>query len=131
MLSMGQAARETGVSKATIHRAIKSGRLSALRQDDGSYQIDPAELFRVYGAAKPVQVVDVRQDATPMQPPPPSLVHELQARVALLELELSSEKRRAEVAETDRNRWHAQAERLALPAPAKAGLLARLFGRAA
>lgn len=48
MLSMSQAARWAGVSKATIHRAIKSGRISAARQDDGSYQIDPAELSRVY-----------------------------------------------------------------------------------
>jgi excisionase family DNA binding protein len=48
MFSLSQAAKLAGVSKATIHRAIKSGRLSATRQDDGSYQIDPAELYRVY-----------------------------------------------------------------------------------
>ncbi len=33
-----------GVSKLTVQRAIKSGRLSATRCDDGSYDIDPAEL---------------------------------------------------------------------------------------
>jgi hypothetical protein len=49
MFSLSQTARHAGVSKATIHRATESGRLSALRQDDGSYQIDPAELHRVYG----------------------------------------------------------------------------------
>jgi hypothetical protein len=48
MLSMSQAAMWAGVSKATIHRAIKSGRISAEREDDGSYQIDPAELSRVF-----------------------------------------------------------------------------------
>lgn len=48
MLSMSSAATQAGVSKATIHRAIKSGKLSAARRDDGSYEIDPAELFRVY-----------------------------------------------------------------------------------
>ena len=48
MFSLSQAAKCAGVSKATIHRAIKSGKLSAIRQDDGSYQIDPAELSRVY-----------------------------------------------------------------------------------
>ena len=48
MLSLSKAAKVVGVSKATIHRAIKSGRISAARQDDGSYLIDLAELRRVY-----------------------------------------------------------------------------------
>ena len=46
--SVSRAARETGLSKSTISRAIKSGRISATRQHDGSYLIEPAELFRVY-----------------------------------------------------------------------------------
>lgn len=46
--SVSRAARETGLSKSTISRAIKSGRISAARQQDGSYLIEPAELFRVY-----------------------------------------------------------------------------------
>ena len=48
MLSMGQAATEAGISKSTLSRAIKSGRLSANRTDQGGFLIDPAELFRVY-----------------------------------------------------------------------------------
>jgi excisionase family DNA binding protein len=48
MLTLSKAARVAGVSKATIHRAIKSGRISAARQGDGSYLIDPAEVSRVY-----------------------------------------------------------------------------------
>jgi hypothetical protein len=46
--TLGEAAKATGNSKTTIHRAIKSGRVSATRKDDGSYEIDPAELHRVY-----------------------------------------------------------------------------------
>ena len=46
--TLGQAARATGKTKPTIARAIKLGRLSASRADDGSYLIDPAELHRVY-----------------------------------------------------------------------------------
>lgn len=49
-LSLGQAARQTGKSKSTLTRAIKSGRLSAHRSDDGSYLIEPSELFRVWPA---------------------------------------------------------------------------------
>src|SRR5262249_30867815 len=46
--TLGEAAKATGNSKTTIHRAIKSGRVSAMRKDDGSYEIDPAELHRVF-----------------------------------------------------------------------------------
>ena len=42
------AAKEASVSKGTISKAIKSGRLSGDRQEDGSFQIDASELFRVF-----------------------------------------------------------------------------------
>lgn len=48
MLTMGQAAKEAGTSKATISRAIAAGRLSATRNNKGGWDIDPAELFRVF-----------------------------------------------------------------------------------
>jgi hypothetical protein len=50
-LSLGQAAKETGLDKSTISRAIKSGKLSAHRKESGGYEIDPAELFRVFSPA--------------------------------------------------------------------------------
>ena len=46
--TLGEAAKQAGVSKPTLSKAIKTGRLSAERQPDGSYRIQPAELFRVY-----------------------------------------------------------------------------------
>lgn len=46
--TLGEAARAASISKASIGRAIKSGRLSATRQVDGTYSIDPSELARVY-----------------------------------------------------------------------------------
>ena len=46
--TLGQAAKAADVSKTTIQRAIKSGRISASRQGDGSYVIDPAELHRAF-----------------------------------------------------------------------------------
>jgi excisionase family DNA binding protein len=48
--TLGEAAKRTGLSKPTIQRAIKSGKLSANRNEDGSYAIDPAEFERVYGS---------------------------------------------------------------------------------
>ena len=50
MLTLGQAAKETGLSKPSISKAIKTGRLSAVKTESGEYQIDPVELFRVYPA---------------------------------------------------------------------------------
>jgi excisionase family DNA binding protein len=46
--TLGTAAHTVGVSKSTLRRAIEKGRLSATRREDGSYEIDPAELARVF-----------------------------------------------------------------------------------
>lgn len=43
-----QAAQVTGKSRSSIYRAIKSGVISAHRRDDGQFEIDPAELHRVF-----------------------------------------------------------------------------------
>lgn len=48
MLSLTEAAQKTGVSKSTIYRAVKSGKVSAKKNQDDEYEIDPAELFRVF-----------------------------------------------------------------------------------
>jgi excisionase family DNA binding protein len=50
--SLRTAAQHTGTSKSTILRAIKAGRLSATRLEDGSYEIDAAELERAYPAQR-------------------------------------------------------------------------------
>ena len=71
-LTLGQAARQTGKSKSTLTRAIKSGRLSATRSDDGSYLIDPAELFRVWpatGSGTPSTQPSKEPDTTPDDSP--------------------------------------------------------------
>jgi hypothetical protein len=49
--SATQAAKAVGVSVPTITRAIKSGKVSAQKLDVGGYDIEPAELHRVF---KPV-----------------------------------------------------------------------------
>ena len=46
--TLGTAAKATGKSKSTIHRAIKDGKISATRDDSGTYHIDAAELHRVF-----------------------------------------------------------------------------------
>jgi excisionase family DNA binding protein len=125
MFSLSQAAKHAGVSKATIHRAIKSGRLSALRQDDGSYQIDEAELHRVYELTVTGETAEGGSAETirnPEQPPPETtavLEAELtgaRALVRLLEVQVEDLRR-------DRDGWRTQAEasqRLLTPPPSSA-----------
>lgn len=48
MFTISEAAKQTGLTRAGIHKAIKTGRLSATKDDSGNFQIDAAELFRVY-----------------------------------------------------------------------------------
>jgi predicted site-specific integrase-resolvase len=53
--TLGEAAKATGISKAGLSRAIKRGAISAERQENGSYKIDPAELHRVYPPVAEIQ----------------------------------------------------------------------------
>ncbi len=46
--TLNEAAKATGKSKTTIHRALKSGKVSAVKRDNGAYAIEPAELHRVF-----------------------------------------------------------------------------------
>lgn len=46
------AARAAGVGRATIQRALKSGRLSATTNEQGERMIDLTELLRVFGPLK-------------------------------------------------------------------------------
>lgn len=48
VLTLSQAAKECGKSKTAIHKALTRGRISAKKNDKGEWEIDPAELFRVY-----------------------------------------------------------------------------------
>jgi len=46
--TLGTAAKATGKAKSTILRAINSGKISAKKTYDGSYEIEPSELHRVF-----------------------------------------------------------------------------------
>jgi len=68
--TLGTAAKATGVSKSTIYRAVKSGKLSASRNADEEYEIDPAELHRVYEpVSERVRNDDMKRNATPDETP--------------------------------------------------------------
>ena len=124
-LSLREAAQQAKTSKSTILRAIQSGRLSATRTDDGGYSIDPAELCRVYPPRPdaPDQSADqsAGHGATAMSNDAATELRirnaQLEAGFNALKAILEAEKKHAEEIREDRDRWAAQAERLALPAP--------------
>lgn len=102
-LSLSQAARLTGKSKSTINRAIKTGKISANRHEDGSYSIDPAELSRVFGLEP--QEGSKRRDAEPDGT-------RLLERIEALEAMLNREREVVADLKEDRDRWRQQATAL-------------------
>jgi excisionase family DNA binding protein len=125
-LSLREAAREVGMSKSTILRAVKAGRLSAARTEDGGYSIEPAELFRVYPPENRAMRLERSGGRGAGQGATASAMEEIRIRAAVLEAELNlmkdvlaGERRRSEEIREDRERWHTQAERLALIAPVR------------
>lgn len=126
--SISQAAKETGLSKSTISRAIKAGRISALRQDDGAYLIEPAELFRVYprGVAQPSpdgSYEAVRNPHEKVYATPLHNMEILQVKLAMTEAMLQQERensrKQQETVEDLRRRLDAASEKvLALAQPA-------------
>jgi hypothetical protein len=56
MLTLTEAAKETGLTRSAIFKAIKNGRLSATKNDQGHFLIQPCELFRVYSQVDKVNV---------------------------------------------------------------------------
>lgn len=109
--TLGEAAKASGKSKATISKAIKSGRLSAVKQETGVFRIEAAELHRVYP-----KTVDGNQDRTlqtvTQTPENTPSVRELQARLEAAQERLAD--RDAVIADLrdDRDRWRQQATAL-------------------
>jgi excisionase family DNA binding protein len=128
-LSLREAAEQVGVSKSTIFRAIRAGRMSAAKDDDGNFLIDPAELFRVYppkGSQDDVAGdVPVRAETRPVgqDAPAPEAVElrirnaELEAQLNALKTILETEKERTQELKAERDKWAEQAQRLALTGP--------------
>jgi hypothetical protein len=105
-MSLGQAAKQALVSKATISKALASGRLSYVSKSSAGYQIDPAELFRVF-PPKPLATVESERSETPVETG--------KSEADRIELQLLRE--RVEDLQRDRDAWREQAQRLTLAGP--------------
>lgn len=129
-LTLSQAAKAISKSKSTLNRAIKSGRLSATRNEDGTFSIDPSELTRVFPQNGPEHQPLLHQERAPERPGT-----EDSSKIIMLEQLLERERealnREREVSadlKEDRDRWRAQATAL-LEDHRPKGFFRRLFGR--
>jgi excisionase family DNA binding protein len=104
-MTIGEAARRTGRDKSTLRRQIRAGKLSATRDHNGTWLIEPCELERLHPLHPEADTTAAPRDA-PACNSTDALVAELRAVIADLR--------------SDRDHWREQAQRLALPAPRRA-----------
>ena len=134
LISLREAARRTGLSKATIGRKIKSGEISVREKGaDGSFRIDASELLRfidasrVTRATEPAETVGTGTGTAETATETPSIAlleadkaREIaEAKLALAEERLFDLKAMLEELRGDRDQWREQAQRLALPSPGR------------
>jgi hypothetical protein len=109
MYNLATAAAAAGINKSTVLRHIKAGKVSATRDANGGWMIDPAEFHRTFpplviaGAEQPPQQRDATADAT-------------NAMVALLREQLADMRQQRDHWQTEAADWKRQAQNL-LPPP--------------
>ncbi len=132
--ALGEAAKATGLTKSGIAKAIKSGRLSATRNENGSYTIDSAELHRIFPLA-----VNGQPKPQSVQLDTGSILLELTAKLESVQEQLNRERewsrelsRRLDEESAERRKLtalltHQPPPAAAAPEPPRPGLWRRLF----
>src|SRR3546814_1588807 len=54
-ITLREASEKVGVTRQTLMKAIKTGRVSGQKSDNGEWSIEPVELFRVWPPVNEVQ----------------------------------------------------------------------------
>lgn len=106
--TLGTASKATGKSKTTIQRSIAKGTISAHKEKNGRYSIDPSELHRVFPMVPTDTVTQGSQVDTslPLEEPP------LKVKVEALESMLEREREALTEMRSDRDAWKQQATAL-------------------
>lgn len=108
-VNLTQGAKLAGVSRSTLNRHIKEGKISKGSGKDGKPCVDTSELQRVYGElshATPSQVVPMTQSETAYSNAENAI------EIATLKAELHAAKERLEDVSKDRDEWKGQAKTL-------------------
>lgn len=110
-----QAAREAGVSRSTIHDALKSGRIEATKDEHGAWQITPQALISAgYSPGRPTKVherptVEDRDDADDLSRLRVELA-EARADARVAGVERDAERRLREAVERERDLYRRMLE---------------------
>ena len=95
MFSVKEAADLVGRTKSALNQKIKLGKLSATRDSNGHWKIDPSELERVFGkltTSKQVKISDSNHQ--PIESHKEELITELQRQLEQQAKEIEDWKRR-------------------------------------
>lgn len=150
-LTLNQAASACHKSKAALLQAIRSGRLSAIKGDTGQWEIQPAELFRVYPVTsnlpgnenrdQPGNVTDVTDVTRVNSGTLPGAVDidrerkQYEERIAELKDTVDDLRKRLDASEGERRQLSLTHQPIANPEPisepTESKLLLKLFGRKA
>lgn len=125
--TLGEAAKATGMSKATISKSIKNGRISASKDETGTFRIDPSELHRVYPPTVSSEQKET-PESTPTKADIDGTIRELRARLEAAQERLSDKDTVIADLREDRDRWRQQATAL-LEDQRPKGFLRKLLGR--
>jgi hypothetical protein len=154
-LSPAEAAKHVGLTKQSVIKAIRSGRLSAVKDASGGWLIEPVELFRVWPAVNQDRGKVTPQVDAGIPPENNEVVTLLKEQIDLLRSQLDDVRADREDIRSDRNHWRQIAERSLLtdqrppseqtpdaapemvesieptlpPLPSTGGFWSRLFGR--
>jgi hypothetical protein len=112
-LTLLEAAKEVGKSKATLWRAAKTGALSVTKNEAGQILVDSSELFRVFQAKRSEPRLMTQDEAV-------HVTHEADdtaLRLAVAETKIEALHAMVQELQRARDAWQAQAERLALASP--------------
>ena len=120
--TLGEAAKACRMSKATLSKAVKSGKISATKNADGSFSIEAVELHRVY----PITVASDQYET----PKSTQVNTEISNEMLVLQMKLEAAHQRISDLETDKEAWRLQATSLlSLTSDSKRGIISRLFGK--
>lgn len=103
--TLGEASKATGISKPTLSKALKSGKLSYVEKTTAGYKIEASELFRVY-PRQPQETEKAEQSATPKETRDNSI---LQAKLDAQEKLMQRMEQEIGDLRGQRDKWEAQA----------------------
>lgn len=110
-VNLTQGAKLAGVSRSTLNRHLKEGKISKVNGTDGKPCVDTSELQRVYGGLSHdtlSHTVPMKQRETPVD----TVKNDIE--IAVLRAELNATKERLDETQKDRDEWKGQAKTLSL-----------------